>query len=113
MAMKRVTVNAALSSSIPQGRINEHLFDSTSAMDIKRHQKEDDNQAMKDTALFARRVRKRLGLTQVEFSRQIEVPIDTIRNWEQGKRRPTGPAKALLKLLSNMPIEGTPFTFTD
>ena len=113
MAVRRVTVNASVSSSIPQGRINENLFDSTSEMDIKRHQKEDDNQAMKDAALFARRVRKRLGLTQAEFSRQIEVPIDTIRNWEQGKRRPTGPAKALLKLLNNMPIEGTPFTFTD
>jgi putative transcriptional regulator len=48
-------------------------------------------------------VRRRLGLTQSEFSRRIDVPLDTIRNWEQGKRRPTGAAKALLKVLDRVP----------
>ena len=38
-----------------------------------------------------------------EFSRRIDVSIDTIRNWEQGKRRPTGAAKALLKVLDRVP----------
>lgn len=47
-------------------------------------------QAMQDMARYARRVRKRLGLTQVEFARRIGVPHETIRNWEQGKRGPTG-----------------------
>jgi len=33
----------------------------------------------------------------------IFLPLDTIRNWEQGKRRPTGAAKALLKVLDKAP----------
>lgn len=52
---------------------------------------------------FARRVRKRLGLGQAEFSQRIDVPLDTIRNWEQGKRSQTGAAKALLKVLDKAP----------
>ena len=35
----------------------------------------------------------RLGLTQVEFARRIDVPHETIRNWEQGKRRPRAPPR--------------------
>jgi putative transcriptional regulator len=58
---------------------------------------------MLDAARFARRVRQRLGLSQAEFSRRIDVPLDTIRNWEQGKRYPTGAAKALLKVLDRAP----------
>ena len=54
-------------------------------------------------AKFARRVRKRLGLTQLELSHRIDVPLETIRNWEQGKRCPTGAAKALLKVLNKSP----------
>ena len=46
-------------------------------------------------ARFARRVRRRLGLTQVEFARRIDVSPETVRNWEQGKRGPTGAATLL------------------
>jgi putative transcriptional regulator len=31
------------------------------------------------------------------------VPIETVRNWEQGKRHPRGPARALLKLIDQAP----------
>ncbi|NBO96926.1 MAG: helix-turn-helix domain-containing protein, partial [Betaproteobacteria bacterium] len=41
----------------------------------------------------------RPGFSQVEFAERIDVSLDTIRNWEQGKRCPTGAAKALLKVL--------------
>ena len=54
-------------------------------------------------ALFARQVRARCGLTQAAFAEKIEVPIETVRNWEQGKRNPRGPARALLKLINNAP----------
>jgi len=64
---------------------------------------EDEAQAMQDAAKYARRVRRRLGLSQAEFSKCIDVSIDTIRNWEQGKRSPTGAAKALLKVLDKAP----------
>jgi len=56
-----------------------------------------------DTAKFARRVRKRLRLSQADFSERIDVPAEAIRNWEQGKRSPTGAAKALLKVLDKAP----------
>ncbi len=52
---------------------------------------------------YSRRVRKRLGFSQAKFAERIDVSLDTIRNWEQGKRRPTGAAKALLKVLDKAP----------
>ncbi|MBM3530403.1 MAG: helix-turn-helix domain-containing protein [Alphaproteobacteria bacterium] len=54
-------------------------------------------------AEFARRVRSQVRLTQAEFAARIGVPIETVRNWEQGKRSPRGPARALLKLLDQAP----------
>ena len=56
-----------------------------------------------DPAAFVRQVRARFGLTQAALAEQIEVPIETVRNWEQGKRSPRGPARALLKLINNAP----------
>jgi putative transcriptional regulator len=54
-------------------------------------------------ASYARRVRSQSRLTQAEFAARIGVPIETVRNWEQGKRSPRGPARALLKLLDLAP----------
>jgi putative transcriptional regulator len=75
----------------------------TTKQDIAAQRAEVEDAAMQDAARFARRVRRRLGLSQAEFSRRIDVPIDTIRDWEQGKRYPTGAAKALLKVLDKAP----------
>ena len=52
---------------------------------------------------YARRMRSQTRLTQAEFAARIGVPIETVRNWEQGKRHPRGPARALLKLLDQAP----------
>lgn len=54
-------------------------------------------------ASYARNVRAATKLTQAEFAARIGVPIETVRNWEQGKRRPRGPARALLKLIERAP----------
>jgi putative transcriptional regulator len=54
-------------------------------------------------ARFVREVRTRCGLTQTAFAEKIEVPVETVRNWEQGKRAPRGPARALLKMIANSP----------
>ena len=51
----------------------------------------------------ARRIRSQTRLTQAEFAARIGVPIETLRNWEQGKRAPRGPARALLRLLDEAP----------
>ena len=42
-------------------------------------------------------------LTQAQFAARIGVPIETVRNWEQGKRSPRGPARALLKVIDKAP----------
>jgi putative transcriptional regulator len=54
-------------------------------------------------AEYARNVRGRTGLTQAAFAAQIGVPVETVRNWEQGKRSPRGPARALLKVIDGAP----------
>jgi putative transcriptional regulator len=54
-------------------------------------------------AAYARNVRGRTGLTQTAFAAQIGVPVETVRNWEQGKRSPRGPARALLKVIEGAP----------
>jgi putative transcriptional regulator len=54
-------------------------------------------------AAYARGVRARTKLTQAEFAARIGVPVETVRNWEQGKRSPRGPARALLKLIDKAP----------
>jgi putative transcriptional regulator len=56
-----------------------------------------------DDAAYARNVRSRTGLTQMAFAAQIGVPVETVRNWEQGKRSPRGPARALLKVIDGAP----------
>ena len=50
-----------------------------------------------------RDLRKRARLTQAEFAAKLGVPIETIRNWEQGKRSPRGPARALLAVIAHAP----------
>jgi putative transcriptional regulator len=59
--------------------------------------------AASSDASYARGVRTRTGLTQAQFAARIGVPLETVRNWEQGKRSPRGPARALLKLIEKVP----------
>ena len=54
-------------------------------------------------AANARRIRSQTRLTQAEFAARIGVPIETVRNWEQGKRSPRGPARALLRVIEGAP----------
>jgi putative transcriptional regulator len=50
-----------------------------------------------------RDLRRRARLTQIEFAARLGVPVETIRNWEQGKRVPRGPARALLAVIAHSP----------
>jgi putative transcriptional regulator len=54
-------------------------------------------------ALAVKEIRKITGLTQRLFAQRIGIEVATLRNWEQGRREPTGPAKALLTALKNDP----------
>jgi putative transcriptional regulator len=53
--------------------------------------------------LEVRDLRRRARLTQQEFAARLGVPVETIRNWEQGKRAPRGPARALLAVIAHAP----------
>ncbi len=48
-------------------------------------------------------IRARTGLSQAEFARSIGVKKATLVNWEQGRRRPDGPARVLLALIAKEP----------
>ncbi len=49
------------------------------------------------------RTRGKLGLSQSKFAALLGISEDTLQNWEQGRREPTGPATVLLKIASKHP----------
>ena len=103
MKTVRVTIDPAIPATMALGRIDTARVAATTEEDIAKQEAADEAESMQNAAKFARRVRRRLGLSQAEFSQRINVSLDTIRNWEQGKRCPTGAAKALLKVLDKAP----------
>jgi putative transcriptional regulator len=54
-------------------------------------------------ALSIKELRRRTGLSQSGFAALLGVELSTLRNWEQGRRAPTGPARALLRAIRNDP----------
>lgn len=103
MKTVRVTLDPALPADLAGGRIDPARVDAATEEEIAAQQAADEAEARQDAARFVRRVRKRLGLSQRGLAERIGVSINTIRNWEQGKRRPTGAAKALLTVLDKAP----------
>ena len=86
------------------GRLVEILPDGSerALSEPKPRARSDTSDRFQDAA-YARNVRSRTGLTQAAFAAQIGVPVETVRNWEQGKRSPRGPARALLKVIDGAP----------
>ena len=101
--MRDKTIHFRNRGAKPVGYIDAKRVDATTEADIAAHKAEDDAAAKQDAARYVRRVRRRLGFSQSEFAERIDVSLDTIRNWEQGKRCPTGAAKALLKVPDKAP----------
>src|SRR5690242_7173667 len=70
-------------------------------------------------ALRVKQIRAATGLSQAKLARLIDVQVATLRNWEQGRREPTGPAKALLYAIQNDPrhvlqaLAGQPDSISD
>jgi len=52
---------------------------------------------------YVKRIRQNLHKTQQEFALMIGISLATLRNWEQGRRRPEGPAMVLLKIAQTNP----------
>ena len=96
--------------SRPQGRINRAKVHATTESDIRRHIKEDGGDEATFRAgkiivspAYVRRVRERLGFTQAEFARRFGLQERTIQEWEQGRARPEGPARVLLRVIEREP----------
>ena len=49
-------------------------------------------------------IRAKFGATQKEFAGLIGISVETLRNWEEGRRRPLGPARALLRAIDADPF---------
>lgn len=48
-------------------------------------------------------IRYKYGLTQEKFAQMLSISVATLRNWEQGRRKPEGPAKVLLIIAAKYP----------
>lgn len=48
-------------------------------------------------------LRRFVGLTQAQFAEALGISVHTLRNWEQGRRQPDGPAIALLRIAARHP----------
>jgi putative transcriptional regulator len=77
----------------PKGHPESHSVDHSEA----------DAAPMEGGTPEVRDLRRRARLTQQEFATRLGVPVETIRNWEQGKRAPRGPARALLAVIAHAP----------
>lgn len=54
-------------------------------------------------AVQVKKIRQATGLSQAAFAKRLNVAVGTLRNWEQGRREPEGPARALLRAIQNDP----------
>jgi len=72
------------------------------AGDIKKGKKKP-NRIFEIDAPEIKMIRKSLNVSQSEFAMMIGVSVRTLQNWEQGRRKPEGPAKALLHVASKNP----------
>ncbi|MBC3950747.1 MULTISPECIES: helix-turn-helix domain-containing protein [Pseudomonas] len=85
-------------------KLFEELMESVQQMDeIVRGERQPSREFTID-AMQIKEIRKATGLSQAKFAAIIDVQLGTLRNWEQGRREPTGPAKALLKAIHNDPV---------
>ena len=48
-------------------------------------------------------IREKYGLSQTKFAAMLGISVKTLRNWEQGRRKPQGPARVLLQVVARHP----------
>ena len=83
-------------------RFND-LLESVKEMDKIRRGKKPASRCTVVKEIVVADVREQTGLSQTRFARLIGVSKRTLENWEQGRRSPTGPARALLKIVAKDP----------
>jgi putative transcriptional regulator len=82
---------------------DELLQSVTEAAAIERGQAKPSRTFEVKTANDVARVRGKLGLSQTKFAQFLGISENTLQNWEQGRRKPTGPAKVLLEVVARHP----------
>jgi putative transcriptional regulator len=74
--------------------------------EMKRHMAGKSSRGARITAITepdVRAIREAASISQSQFAKLIGVNLRTLQNWEQHRTRPTGPARVLLKIVSNDP----------
>lgn len=61
------------------------------------------SRAFEYTPMDIKAIRQKLDKSQREFALMIGVSVGTLQNWEQGRRKPVGPARALLRVAAQSP----------
>lgn len=82
----------------------EELLESVRQMNEIRSGKRRPSRVFSFSPLDVKKIREKMGLSQTQFSRLIHVSINTLQNWEQGRRNPQGPALVLLQILKKDPV---------
>ncbi len=105
MAVTRMTLDQIMAQG--GGKVNRAKLDATTEEDIRRHMIEDgedpDAEPQFERVILPQDVRKKLGLTQIQFAELLGVPIGTLRNWEQARFVLEPAARTLLKLIDREP----------
>jgi putative transcriptional regulator len=87
--------------------IDSGILDATSEEDIRRHMIEDgedpDHQLQIEDIFSPQVIRKRLSLTQEQFAAALRIPLEMLRNWEQGRQSPDPAARSLLMIVARNP----------
>ena len=81
----------------------DELLDSVKEMDKIAKGKKKPSRKFIFNELEVKTIREKTGLSQNRFAMLIGVSKRTLENWEQGRRHPTGPAKALLRMVDADP----------
>jgi len=79
------------------------LYESVKQMDQIAKGKREPSRIHEFDETDVKAIREKTGLSQSQFALLIGVKLKTLQNWEQGRRRPVGPARALLKILQTDP----------
>jgi putative transcriptional regulator len=81
----------------------DELMQSVAEMDDVRRGKRAPARQSEVASEQVKRIRALTKLSQAKFARVLDVEITTLQNWEQGRRNPTGPARALLRAIERDP----------
>jgi len=79
------------------------LYESVKQVDQIRAGKRKPSRVRRVEEADVKSIREKTGLSQSQFALLIGVSLKTLQNWEQGRRHPAGPARALLKIVRNDP----------